>query len=744
MAHRANPLSESGSQGAKPPQISPPHLPFPGWRRSLLPLLALVQLAMLGLLLWTPLPNVSNVGSELRRGLFLMAAIPGMVPDLPFRDTVLGQALEQLSDLENLPQRLPIVLAAALIAGAAAGLGRLFLVILKLDQRFSIWETLPLSFGLGVLALAAITMGIGRLGLLDPWGFRIGLGVLLIGGWVRPAIKQITFIGQSKTHPQSTSINWSAALGFLLIAGPFLVLMALGAMQPTIEYDALEYHLQGPKEFYQAGRIAFLPHNVYTSMPFGVEMLHLLGMLVLDDWWAGALVGQLLIAAFAPATAAMIALTAFRIGSARAAWMAAVVYLTTPWVFRLAAYPFVEGPLCFYHAALIWIVSQTLMDAKDFGSHPPFLISRWLVAGVLAGGAMVCKYPGLVSAVVPFGLIALIMAWRQRSWRIFFVFAVGVAAVVSPWLIRNVLDTGNPVYPLAFEIFGGSHWNEELDAKWWQAHGPRLFTMQALVVGLLDVAGRSDWQSPLYALLAPLALLRPGSRRFSLVLWVYVLYLFGTWFLLTHRLDRFWLPLLPAAAILAGLGADWMRGRAWSVWLTILLGLSILANLAFVSTPLSGPVEWTADLVELRERGPGVLSLPEKPSPLARLDASVSSEDVVLMIGQAGVFQQRHKVRYNTVFNLEILEEITLGRTPLAISQELEKRGIQYLYVDWLEVERHRKPGGYGFTDHINRELFDTLVRNQVLESPDRLGDDHWLYRVRPQRLGPQALEQGS
>ena len=37
----------------------------------------------------------------------------------------------------------------------------------------------------------------------------------------------------------------------------------------------------------------------------------------------------------------------------------------------------------------------------------------------------------------------------------------------------------------------------------------------------------------------------------------YAAYLFLTWWLLTHRIDRFWLPLLPCLAILAGLGADW-------------------------------------------------------------------------------------------------------------------------------------------------------------------------------------------
>ena len=139
--------------------------------------------------------------------------------------------------------------------------------------------------------------------------------------------------------------------------------MALGAMLPTTDFDAIEYHLQGPKEYFQAGRIAFLPHNVYTSMPFGVEMLHLLGMEVLDDWWLGALAGQLLVASYAPAAAAMIALTARRWASPRAAWVAAVVYLTTPWVYRIAVIPYVEGPLCYYHAALVWAASRAL-DAE--------------------------------------------------------------------------------------------------------------------------------------------------------------------------------------------------------------------------------------------------------------------------------------------------------------------------------------------------------------------------------------------
>src|SRR5262249_49047429 len=150
-------------------------------------------------------------------------------------------------------------------------------------------------------------------------------------------------------------IDLAAGLGLATIA-PFVVLSVLGSMLPTIDFDVLEYHLQGPKEYFLGGKIAFLPHNVYTNMPFDVEMLHLLGMEVLNDWWWGGLVGQLSVAFFGPAAAVLIAAVAFRAGSVRAGWIAAIVYLSTPWIYRLAAISYVEGPLCFYHAALIWAV----------------------------------------------------------------------------------------------------------------------------------------------------------------------------------------------------------------------------------------------------------------------------------------------------------------------------------------------------------------------------------------------------
>jgi hypothetical protein len=297
---------------------------------------------------------------------------------------------------------------------------------------------------------------------------------------------------------------------------------------------------------------------------------------------------------------------------------------------------------------------------------------------------------------------------------------------IGPWLVKNVIDTGNPVYPHAYNILGGSHWGAAHDRKWQDVHGPRPFSAAALGGGLLDIAGRTDWQSPVFLALAPLALLRPGSRRAALALWGYAAYLFATWFLLTHRLDRFLIPVLPVLAVLAGLGADWSRSRPWTFLLATVMTLGLLASFAMILTPLPGPNEWTGDLAALCVSVPARLN-----PPLARLDAELPPDARVLLVGQASVFHMNHAIVYNTVFNDEILEVIARDRAPAQVLAELHRRGITHVYVDWSEIARHRKPGGYGFTDFVTPELFAGLVAADVLEPAGWLGEEHELYRVR-------------
>ena len=307
--------------------------------------IVLAQALWLAWFLREPLPSV--VGVTVRRADFLLAA-----------DDHLARAARNLAHPANLAQRIPIVGASGLVAGAAVAAGLAIVRGLRLPIRLTVAERLALAFGLGASGLGVLTLLLGRWVGLSPAGVRGALGGLIVAGLgveVRSGWRR----RDRPTAAEGPSPRWSLGqvVGFAAIVGPFLVLMGLGALLPTIEFDALEYHLQAPKEYFLDGRIGFLGNNVYAAMPFGVEMLTTLAMEVLGEWWPGALAGQELIAWFAPATAVLIAASAAHVaGSSRAGWVAAVVYLTTPWVFRAGATPFVEGPLCFSHAALIWAV----------------------------------------------------------------------------------------------------------------------------------------------------------------------------------------------------------------------------------------------------------------------------------------------------------------------------------------------------------------------------------------------------
>ena len=105
---------------------------------------------------------------------------------------------------------------------------------------------------------------------------------------------------------------------------------------------------------------------------------------------------------------------------------------------------------------------------------------------------------------------------------------------MSPWLIKNVIDTGDPVYPLGYRVFHGRYWDEAMQSKWQNIHGPnKPVSARELWNSLVEIAGRALDPAVAASIvaLAPLALVRVKSFRMAIALWGYVAYLFLTWFL---------------------------------------------------------------------------------------------------------------------------------------------------------------------------------------------------------------------
>ncbi len=72
------------------------------------------------------------------------------------------------------------------------------------------------------------------------------------------------------------------------------------------------------------------------------------------------------------------------------------------------------------------------------------------------------------------------------------------------------------------------------------------------------------------------------QRRLMLLLLAYFVFVIAAWWLLTHRIDRFWIPITTVLALLAGAGACWCGERWWRMafvgFLVVGLGLNFLVD----------------------------------------------------------------------------------------------------------------------------------------------------------------------
>ncbi len=316
--------------------------------------------------------------------------------------------------------------------------------------------------------------------------------------------------------------------------------------------------------------------------------------------------------------------------------------------------------------------------------------------------------------------------------RVSVLFGLGVILAVGPWLIRNASATGNPVYPLAYSVFGADDWSPQMDAKWKRAHSAPDHNIAAVPEHLIDVAARSDWQNGFLIAFAVPALLL--AVRTPAIAWIglNVAWMLVTWWALTHRIDRFWIPIIPLLAVLAGSAWNLKESRLWRLPVLFLLGLCCIFNYGF--SRLDG-IGFHVGLMDFRIA---------KQFPIRR-DIKLMNETLprgarVLMVGEAEVFDAEFDLIYNTVFDESIFEQWTSRnnqsslpvrqremRPPVEIHRLLNEHRITHVFVNWAEILRYRLT--YGYTDYVTPQRFQTLEENGLLQPPVVMATGDWTLR---------------
>jgi hypothetical protein len=408
-----------------------------------------------------------------------------------------------------LPVMMTDGIMALLLLLAAAGYGWTILRPLRLGGHPALLAATSAGVGMWLLSVAVLLVGTFLPRGLTPW---VWWPVVIVGG-ILAMLHLHGPLGRvviAKTQGGGALI-WvlAAAAAGMWMAGACLPPGWLGNLTMD-SYDILEYHLQLPRE-YLTGGVSTLNYNVYSHYPLMMEMLFLLGMCLRGGAYEGMYLAQFIPGLFgiimiagvwgglAPSPLSLDGrgkgeggagggsrdLSATEIGGEQAgkpvprfdatddfrARVGVVLLATAPWVAYLSWLAMEEmGEFCFLALAVVWLRRWLKAPAwKSAGVIGAMLgaacCAKYLSVGLIAGPVLA------VMAVV--ALVTLLAAkTRGRGGRLVgqVVLAGGLTlALFSPWLIRNVAATGNPVFPLAGSVFG--HGGGD---RWDAGHGPEI------------------------------------------------------------------------------------------------------------------------------------------------------------------------------------------------------------------------------------------------------------------------------
>jgi hypothetical protein len=505
-------------------------------------------------------------------------------------------------------------------------------------------RVVAVALGLGTLSLLILCAGL--IGWLNQWS-----AIVLLAA---PTLVWLACQGRKLRRIEISGVRKPAGWNWLWLAlAPLLAGASVAALVPPgvlwgdepNGYDVVEYHLQGPREWYEAGRITPLTHNLFSYFPMNVEAHYLLAMELRGGPWQGMYLAQFMHVAFiALAIVAIYASVQHRGGIAV---IAAVIAGAAPWTWLLAPVAYNEGGLLLWGTLAIGLTLRAIDCEGSAG--PPSRPALFLLAGVMTGFACGAKLTGVPTLLVSLPLAVLLSQGSRARFpamaRCCVILVLGGLAAMSPWLIRNIFWTYNPVFPEATGLLGKAHLSDAQIQRWRTAnHEP--------AARLRSISGRFDqaWQQIIgdsryaYAIL-PLAIICAILARHDIgarALIILLILLAAYWLFLTHLQSRFFVLSIPIAALLVGT----MARKFWGIGACIAVVLACVSMAAFDSRFArysAFGVLGVSDLVDLTPLG----------------GRAIPESQQVVLIGDARAFWYPIPMRrlyYRTVFDVNAVD----------------------------------------------------------------------------------------
>jgi len=349
----------------------------------------------------------------------------------------------------------PFVLSLLAI-GAGIGL-RLLDALQASGKEATRLERGLVATALGLGLLQYLPFALGAAGLLTPATVWSGLVVATIVA-AGPALRILRAVRREAAASLSTP-RLALRLGLIGLVAVSLSLAFLVALTPPTEGDAIAYHLTGPKRWLQAERLVYLPTLVSTSHTMGVEMLYTICLAVWSDTAAK-------LTHFALGVLALMALYALgrRLrndaagGGAALWWLSGVLPALSP--IYLFGWAYADMGITFLLAATLVAFLAWMRTG-----HGGWMASAALCAGLTASFKLTGALTGLLLAAAAFWHCRTGGARAGSAIRLAASFWALSLAPLLPWLARNLVDTGNPVFPAFSSLFPTRDWSPAAAAR---------------------------------------------------------------------------------------------------------------------------------------------------------------------------------------------------------------------------------------------------------------------------------------
>ncbi|MDK2972148.1 MAG: hypothetical protein PWP23_1903 [Candidatus Sumerlaeota bacterium] len=376
---------------------------------------------------------------------------------------------------------------------AAYGLGE------TLVRRLGCQAALGRAFAPPVPALICWVIGVGCLGLLGLLGSLAGLlprpvavvVLLALAAWGAVRIARtgrgFALAGFSPRSP--VDLAGAAAVAALLLWHVRV------AWSPHLQFDSYAYHVTMPRQYLIQGRFFDVPYDIHAHLHALWEMAAYFG-------YAFSLVDLITpklmqVAALLGATLALQS-EVRRLGHPGAGWVVAAWWMLMQEAIEFAPTAQIEIALAFE----ILLGFLLLVRALDTGRHDRLRLL--ILAGIVFGFANGTKNSAMVYSAIGATLATAILfshfirvkrrhpiihVWKPLLCQLTLPAAAGLLLTL-PWLLKNLVFTGNPFYPFLLDVFPPHIENAQVARDFLLSYGNFEATKPSGIEWLLNFLGQ--------------------------------------------------------------------------------------------------------------------------------------------------------------------------------------------------------------------------------------------------------------